>query len=505
MKLFKEFPSVNKADWLAKVEKDLKGKPIENLNWKVGEGLEFSPFSHQEDLKFPYGPIENGQDSNQWEIGVPIFVTSYKKANKEALAALNNGANALCFYLKKTPTKTELTQLLNNIQHEWISTHFIVAQKAWSQLVKNFISILKSKGQKTKNVRCSFSFEGNQIKKAKTFRDIIKQLPQAKLLTINAIPFFNGKENIIEELRSICKALEKLLNQFKSHKLDIAKYSKTIQISIDLSDSYFLNIAKIRAIKLLWQKILTDWKVKETAFPTIEIQLTKSSQITDENFNKIKAGAQAMAAVIGGANRLCIHPSDAFQKKKSSSFNQRIALNMQHLMQMESYIDRVVDPSAGSYYIEHLTKVLASKTWDLLKQNKFKRNKKKGKSTKATWMTPEDISIAPTYTANTIKDIEHLNFVAGLAPNLRGPYSSMYAGRPWTIRQYAGFSTAKESNAFYRRNLAQGQKGLSVAFDLATHRGYDSDHPRVTGDVGMAGVAIDTVEDMKGRAGCGSI
>ena len=93
--------------------------------------------------------------------------------------------------------------------------------------------------------------------------------------------------------------------------------------------------------------------------------------------------------------------------------------------------------------------------------------------------------------------MKHLNFVAGIPPFLRGPYSSMYAGRPWTIRQYAGFSTAEKSNAFYRRNLAQGQKGLSVAFDLATHRGYDSDHPRVAGDVGMAGVAIDTVEDMK--------
>ncbi len=114
-----------------------------------------------------------------------------------------------------------------------------------------------------------------------------------------------------------------------------------------------------------------------------------------------------------------------------------------------------------------------------------------------TWTSPEGIDIHPRVDASTIKDAEHLNFVAGIAPNLRGPYSSMYSGRAWTIRQYAGFSTAQESNAFYRRNLAQGQKGLSVAFDLATHRGYDSDHPRVAGDVGMAGVAIDTVEDMK--------
>ena len=113
------------------------------------------------------------------------------------------------------------------------------------------------------------------------------------------------------------------------------------------------------------------------------------------------------------------------------------------------------------------------------------------------WLTPEQISVDPTPTKEQLTNAEHLNFAAGLAPNLRGPYGSMYTIRPWTIRQYAGFSTAEESNAFYRRNLAQGQKGLSVAFDLATHRGYDSDHPRVTGDVGKAGVAIDSVEDMK--------
>ena len=111
--------------------------------------------------------------------------------------------------------------------------------------------------------------------------------------------------------------------------------------------------------------------------------------------------------------------------------------------------------------------------------------------------TAEDIHIKSTYTKEDLKNVEHLNFIAGLAPNLRGPYSTMYVRRPWTIRQYAGFSTAEESNAFYRRNLAAGQKGLSVAFDLATHRGYDSDHDRVVGDVGKAGVAIDTVEDMK--------
>ncbi len=126
------------------------------------------------------------------------------------------------------------------------------------------------------------------------------------------------------------------------------------------------------------------------------------------------------------------------------------------------------------------------------KENKHTKSKKVEFST-----TAENIKIKSKYSKKDIENLEHLNFIAGIAPNLRGPYSTMYVRRPWTIRQYAGFSTAEESNAFYRRNLAAGQKGLSVAFDLATHRGYDSDHERVVGDVGKAGVAIDSVEDMK--------
>ena len=113
------------------------------------------------------------------------------------------------------------------------------------------------------------------------------------------------------------------------------------------------------------------------------------------------------------------------------------------------------------------------------------------------WKSPEGISVKPLYTAEDLEKLEHLNSLPGLPPYVRGPRATMYAHRPWTIRQYAGFSTARDSNAFYRRNLAAGQMGLSVAFDLATHRGYDSDHPRVTGDVGKAGVAVDSVEDMK--------
>ncbi|WP_417854854.1 methylmalonyl-CoA mutase [Xanthomarina gelatinilytica] len=126
-----------------------------------------------------------------------------------------------------------------------------------------------------------------------------------------------------------------------------------------------------------------------------------------------------------------------------------------------------------------------------------KASKNEKATSNSTFNTAENIDVKSTYSKEDLSELEHLNFAAGIAPFLRGPYSTMFVRRPWTIRQYAGFSTAEESNAFYRRNLAAGQKGLSVAFDLATHRGYDSDHERVVGDVGKAGVAIDSVEDMK--------
>ena len=126
-----------------------------------------------------------------------------------------------------------------------------------------------------------------------------------------------------------------------------------------------------------------------------------------------------------------------------------------------------------------------------------KKERKGRDPAELTWETPEGIKVKPVYTAADLETLDHLDGLPGFAPFVRGPRATMYTGRPWTVRQYAGFSTAEESNAFYRKNLAAGQTGLSVAFDLATHRGYDSDHPRVVGDVGKAGVAIDTVEDMK--------
>ncbi|MDR1459003.1 MAG: methylmalonyl-CoA mutase [Bacteroidales bacterium] len=134
---------------------------------------------------------------------------------------------------------------------------------------------------------------------------------------------------------------------------------------------------------------------------------------------------------------------------------------------------------------------------NLLSASKVNKKTENPKAEDDIWLTSEQIPIKSVYTEKDLENIEHLNYAAGIPPFLRGPYSTMYVMKPWTVRQYAGFSTAEESNAFYRRNLAAGQKGLSIAFDLATHRGYDSDHERVIGDVGKAGVAVDSILDMK--------
>ncbi len=208
----------------------------------------------------------------------------------------------------------------------------------------------------------------------------------------------------------------------------------------------------------------------------------------------IRATTEALSAIIGGCDSLTV---------EAVGFDPHLAQNIQRILREEAYIDLVSDPAAGSYYVEALTDAIAREAWKAFQTKSGTTTSYEPRNERAptlpgkVWITPEQIPVKPIYTAEDLRAMEHLDYAAGIPPFLRGPYSTMYALQPWTIRQYAGFSTAEESNAFYRSNLAAGQKGLSVAFDLATHRGYDSDNERVVGDVGKAGVAIDSVEDMK--------
>lgn len=277
-----------------------------------------------------------------------------------------------------------------------------------------------------------------------------------------------------------------------------------IMFQLPVQNNYFFEIAKLRAARICFELITNQYQLNDAEiYVTAQTTLTPQPEIDAHN-NTLAATTQAMSAIIGGANCLTVLPFNALDEK-ATPFSKRIARNIQLILKEESFLDKVVDPTKGAYYMETLTNELVKKALENFKEkvSNFSKlsyhpaNKKAILSNKEAWQTAESIEVKANYTKEDIAPLTHLNYGAGIAPNLRGPYSTMYVMRPWTIRQYAGFSTAEESNAFYRKNLAAGQKGLSVAFDLATHRGYDSDHPRVVGDVGKAGVAIDSVEDMK--------
>jgi methylmalonyl-CoA mutase len=245
----------------------------------------------------------------------------------------------------------------------------------------------------------------------------------------------------IDELGKNCGSIE-LKN--------LANAANEAAVYFELGTKFYENIAKLRALRI--------------SNPSTEINVVIPA--SDDSFthnNLVRQTIAAASAIIGGAKHICVLPFNGIENEQSL----RLAKNILLLLKSESYMAELHDAASGSWFMEKLTE--------------------------------EYVRLMKSESSSLISQVSSLKFQgpAGIPPYLRGPYSTMYAIRPWTIRQYAGFSTAEKSNAFYKRNLAAGQKGLSVAFDLATHRGYDSDHERVTGDVGMAGVAIDSIEDMK--------
>lgn len=225
-------------------------------------------------------------------------------------------------------------------------------------------------------------------------------------------------------------------------------------IHFELGIRFYENIAKLRALRV--------------AYPETEVNVVILASNDEFEYNNlVRQTIAAASAMIGGAKHICVLPFN----NKNNEQSLRLAKNISLVLRSESYFSELYDSAKGSWFLEKLT-------------SEYLKGMTTGKAPSSD-------------TTQLANDSAASGHQPGLAPYLRGPYSTMYTVRPWTIRQYAGFSTAEKSNAFYKRNLAAGQKGLSVAFDLATHRGYDSDNPRVTGDVGMAGVAIDSIEDMK--------
>ena len=292
-----------------------------------------------------------------------------------------------------------------------------------------------------------------------------------------------------------------LLNDFHAVLIQYPNFTVSdLRISSVIGTSFLFEICRLRSLRILLFQLFNDRGLcghpSEIIIHGIVSPFENDSLGPQEN--KISSPISMLAGMVAGCNEVGILPSD------NSFQSMRIAKNCGVILQEESFIDAVDDPVSGSYFFDCLTEQLCLDAWKGFSEEKdeyspelrpFDDEKIGGTDRKRD--TPEGITVSSHLGSLSLSDWDYARSMPGLPPFMRGPYASMYTQRAWTIRQYAGFSTAKESNAFYRRNLEAGQKGLSVAFDLPTHRGYDSNHERVAGDVGKAGVAIDSVEDMK--------
>ncbi|MEE2954143.1 MAG: methylmalonyl-CoA mutase [Bacteroidota bacterium] len=424
-KLFSKFHFSSSEDWIKKIENDFENKNITDFK-STYEDLKISPFYHN-DIKQKNFIINF---PNDWYIYQLINVEDPKEANKRALNAIKNNVNGICFSNPKN-----LDILLKDIDFRTIRLDFRNYTKSF---IEDWIEITNKK-----NITASLH----------GLEEINNQ--------INTV-FANG--NTVRE--QIKNAFEKGLSN-----------KRNIQFHFIIGNNYFLEIAKLKAFRILWES-----KTNTDPFIFVETAEKKKKDLN----NLLKTTTECMSAIFGGANAIMINHNNLL--KKDTDTVTRLCVNQQLILKQESYLNKVLDPAAGSYYIDYLIN-------ELLQEYNIKN--KKGAFLSSSFSTNEEIEIKSRYSKEDIGNSEHIGFIAGIPPFLRGPYSTMYVNRVWTIRQYSGFSTAIESNKFYKKNLQAGQKGLSVAFDLATHRGYDSDNEKVFGDVGMAGVAIDSVEDMK--------
>ncbi len=505
--LFEDFNAVDQSTWVEKVKADLKGEEFESLSWEA-EGIKLAPFYTQDDLegldylKQYQNNFANRSDatyaSRKWINYQEVIVENENTANTSALEVLNSGAEGIIFNLTRIE-KIDFNSLLKDILFEHCYIGFVFANS--NRAAIRFL-------EKHKIAQGFLRIEGAE-KNYDLIHSIIsltESHPNFQALSIGA----NSSKGVVHELVEIVNTAITYFENLLTLEIPTEVIVENILFELTVGNNYFMEIAKLRALRILFYQVVKAYQVKNFAPGEVKVHCTSilSKDKGHANHNMLSNTTQAMAAIIGGCDSLCVKPHEA-----TKTFSNRIARNVSNILKEESYLDKVTDPAAGSYYIEVLTDKLVRNAWsELRKLNTTntrlaeidytdivaeKSSKKGDNNTHKNWQTAEKIEVKPAFEKTDTDAFNHLDFVAGIAPYLRGPYSTMYVKRPWTIRQYAGFSTAEKSNAFYRRNLAAGQKGLSIAFDLPTHRGYDSDHPRVIGDVGKAGVAIDSILDMR--------
>ncbi len=508
--MFEEFRAVSKEQWKEQLIQELKGCDYDTIVWNTPDGFLQEPW---------YSPAETGDagsamrpsaEKQTWSIGVQIDTGNPAEANSKALQQLMNGAETIIFSIPaaQTPDTDFLHRILEGID--------LSAARVSFRGITNPEALL-SLATAYENFSCNSGGLQDNTVFTRQLCDLSKKLPDFRAFGVDISGTCNKDLTPAREIAITLAAFDRLLDNAKGDRKILRDIAAGSGITIQAGRSFFMDIAKLRALRSLWSELLETHGLApdEQRKPHVTVRLdTGTTYRDDENNALVILATQAVSAVIGGCDTLVIPPLPDTQGISPDPTG-HLSVNIHHMLRHECMLDRVLDPAGGSAYIEVLTANIAQeamrlygKAWEkphsavsekisIQSQEPHDDQASPRCSEPVEWMAPEGIAIKNCYSVDDSRHSEQLRFAPGFPPFNAGPYSSMYTVRPWTIRQYAGFSTAEKSNEFYRQNLAAGQKGLSVAFDLPTHRGYDSDHPRVIGDVGKAGVAIDSVEDMK--------
>jgi methylmalonyl-CoA mutase len=466
----KIFSVVTRAEWAVAAAKENEGKnPYETLVWKAGsiEGKAYYDKTDQPANIFQI-PVSKNEflGPRTWHNLPFVAVADVRKANKIALEHLKNGADGILFDIRNS-ANCDLHVLLEAIEWPYCMIGFLADANQVGTLA-SIPQVIKNKNWNAATLTGFILWENevhNQVTDLTGFTQF------------NVGLFVPESADVIQQLTTALSEALKI------------KSETGVTISLPIGTDFFLEQAKLKALRAIWSKY------SQQALFIHARSTTWVSEPFQPHGNMLKSTMAAMAAIAGGCDALTV-----LAEQETDGMMIRIARNVSNLRE-ESYLNKVADATAGSYYLDAVTQQIIDQVSPKL-TNQLKIQKPNNQTSivplkRESWNSPEGIEIKSFYSKEDTKTLTHLDFTAGLPPYLRGPYATMYTIRPWTVRQYAGFSTARDSNAFYRRNLAAGQRGLSVAFDLATHRGYDSDHERVSGDVGKAGVAIDSVLDMK--------
>lgn len=360
--LFADFSPLSAEKWQEKALKELKGKPLEDLHWQL------QAFYQKEDLKgIEAAPPYTIKDDNNWEIGETIEVDDAKATNARVLDALANGVNAPCFTWSNRPEQWNLDILLASVEPAYISTHFEVPGGTLS-LLKSFCQMQKQAGRDPQQWKGSISGQVEQLdERNQLLTYAMEQLPHFKVFTVDGKDLFKGSAQAVAELRALLASASDALYEARQAGFSPADLAARMQFSVYIGTSYFVELAKLRALRLLWPLLLQGYEIADDLPPWIEVRLAPSTQVEDRELNLIRASTQAMSAVLGGADRLRILAPDAFAGTREP-MARRVARNIQHILQMESHFNRVIDPAAGSYYIEVLTDKMARAAWQAFQQ-----------------------------------------------------------------------------------------------------------------------------------------